>query len=113
MERHDRSDDQVLHIRTSLLAGAPMMTDCTTCRWIRWSASIPFILLIVAGGFAAFAHLPLAQQNATTGLLAIYLGAWAYVLGIAGLVLQSGWWFWKWHHMRTRHAVGSPWRKAS
>ena len=82
-----------------------MMMDCTTCRWIKWSVSIPLILLISAGGLAAFAHFPPTQQNETTVLLALYLGAWAYVLGIAGLVLLSGWWFWRWQHMRTKHAA--------
>jgi|SRR5215831_3410686 len=86
------------------VAGGVVMLDCMTCKWIRWTASIPLILLLSAAGFFAFAHLAESQQNAPIALLSLYLATWSDVLGLAGTVLLAGWWLWKWHHMRVAHA---------
>lgn len=86
-------------------AGAVMMLDCMTCKWIRWSASIPLILLLSAGGFVVFARLAEARDNAPIALLGLYLATWSYVLAVAGATLLLGWWLWKWFHMRTAHAL--------
>jgi hypothetical protein len=86
-------------------AGAVMMLDCLTCKWIRWSASIPLILLLGAAGFVVFAHLAEVRDDAPAALLGLYLATWSYVLAVAGVILLSGWWLWKWLHMRTAHAL--------
>ena len=86
-------------------ADAVMMLDCMTCKWIRWSASIPLILLLSAVGLFAFAHLAEARDEGAIALLALYLATWSDVLGLAGAVLLAGWWLWRWHHMRTAHAL--------
>jgi hypothetical protein len=86
-------------------AGAVMMLDCMTCKWIRWCLSIPLILLLGAGGFIVFAYLAEVQHDAPAALLGLYLATWSYVLAVAGVTLLSGWWLWKWLHMRTAHAL--------
>ena len=86
-------------------AGAVVMLDFMTCKWIRWSASIPLILLLSAGGLFAFAHLAEAQHEGAIALLALHLATWSDVLALAGAVLLAGWWLWRWHHMRTAHAL--------
>ena len=86
-------------------AGAVMMLDCMTCKWIRWSASIPLIFLLGAAGFVIFAHVAEARDAAPIALLGLYLATWSYVLGVAGVALLLGWWLWKWLHMRTTHAL--------
>ena len=32
------------------------MLDCMTCKWIKWSASIPLVLLVGAAGFLVLAQ---------------------------------------------------------
>src|SRR5262245_7424406 len=86
-------------------AGDVMMLDCVTCKWIRWSASIPLILLLSAGGFVVFARLAKVQDDAPAVLLDLYLATWSLILAAAGVILLSGWWLWKWLHMRTAHAL--------
>jgi hypothetical protein len=85
-----------------------MMLDCTTCKWIRWSASIPLILLLSAGGFVVFARLAEVRDDAPAALLGLYLATWSYVLAVAGVTLLSGWWLWKWLHMRFGHVESLP-----
>lgn len=80
------------------------MLDCMTCKRIRWSASIPVILLFVAGGFLIQAQVAVVQDNAPAVLLDLFLATWSYVLAVASVALLSVWWLWKWHHMRTAHA---------
>ena len=82
-----------------------MVLDCTTCKWIRWSASIPLIFLLGAAGFIVLAQLAEARDNAPAALLGLYLATWSYVLAVAGAVLLFGWWLWKWLHTRTAHAL--------
>src|SRR5262245_61422043 len=82
-----------------------VMDDCATCKSIRWSASIPLILLLGAGGFVVFAQLAEARDNAPAMILGLFLATWSYVLSVAGTVLLASWWFWKWHHMRTAHTL--------
>jgi hypothetical protein len=82
-----------------------MMLDCMTCKWIRWCLSIPFILLLGAGGFVVFAYLAEVQNDVPAALLGLYLATWSYVLAAASVILLSGWWLWKWVHMRTAHAL--------
>lgn len=84
---------------------AVMMDDCTTCKSIRWSASIPLILFLSAGGFVVFAQFAEARDNAPAMILGLFLATWSYALSAAGTVLLASWWFWKWHHMRTVHAL--------
>src|SRR5215467_8516839 len=84
---------------------AVMMEDCTTCTWIRWYASVPLILLLSAAGFIVFAQLAEARDNAPAMILGLFLATWSYVLSAAGTVLLGSWWLWKWHHMRTAHAL--------
>ena len=86
-------------------ARAVMMLGCMTCKWIRWSASIPLILLGGAGGFVIFANVAEARDDAPIALLGLYLATWSYVLAVASGVLLLGWWLWKWLHMRTAHAI--------
>lgn len=81
------------------------MLDCMTCKWIRWSASIPLILLLSAGGFVVLAHVAVVEDNATIALLGLYLATWSYVLAVAGGALLLGWGLWKWLHERTAHAL--------
>jgi len=52
------------------------MLDCMTCKWIRWSARIPLILLFGAGGFLILAQVAVVQDNAPAGLLDLYLATW-------------------------------------
>ena len=82
-----------------------VMEDCATCKSIRWSASIPLILFLSAGAFVVFAQLAEARDNAPAMILGLFLATWSYVLSVAGTVLLASWWFWKWHHMRTAHAL--------
>src|SRR5262249_9628913 len=86
-------------------AGALMMLDCMTCKWIRWSASIPLIFLLSAAGFVIFAHVAEARDAAHIALLGLYLATWSYVLAVTSGVLLLGWWLWRWLHMRTAHAL--------
>jgi len=58
-----------------------------------------------AGGFVVFAQLAEARDNAPAMILGLFLATWSYVLSVAGTVLLASWWFWKWHHMRTAHAL--------
>jgi hypothetical protein len=81
------------------------MQDCVTCEWIKWSASIPLVLLFGAGGFLVLAQLAVAQDNAPAVLLDLYLATWSYILAVAGVALLTGWWLWRWLHMRTAHAL--------
>ena len=85
--------------------GPLMMLDCMTCKWIKWSASIPLILLLSAGGFVAFAQFAEARDDAPIALLNLYLATWSYVLALAGTVLLASWWLWRWLHMRRSHAL--------
>jgi|SRR5215472_3504092 len=85
-------------------AGAVVMLDCMTCKWIRWSASIPVILLLSAIGLFAFAHLAEYRHEGAIALLALHLATWSDVLALAGTVLLAGWWLWRWLHMRIAHA---------
>jgi hypothetical protein len=62
-----------------------MMLDCMTYRWIRWSASIPLILLLSAGGFVVLAQVAVVQDNAPAVLLDLYLATWSYVLAVTGV----------------------------
>ena len=80
------------------------MLDCMTCKWIRWSASIPVILLLSAVGLFAFARLAEYKHEGAIALLALHLATWLDVLALAGTVLLAGWWLWRWLHMRIAHA---------
>ena len=86
-------------------AGAVVMQDCMTCKWIRWSASIPLIFLLGAAGFVIFAYVAEARDAAPIALLGLYLATWSYVLAVASGILLLGWWLWRWLHMRTAHAL--------
>ena len=81
------------------------MSECVTCKWIRWCVSIPFSLLLGAGGFVIFAQLAEVQKDVPAALLGLYLATWSFILGVAGVTLLFGWWLWKWHHTRTAHAL--------
>ena len=85
-------------------AGAVVMLDCMTCKWIRWSASIPVILLLSAVGLFAFARLAEYKHEGAIALLALHLATWSDVLALAGTVLLASWWLWRWLHMRIAHA---------
>jgi len=47
--------------------------DCVTCKWIKWSASIPLVLLFSAGSFLVLAQIAVGQDNAPAVLLNLYL----------------------------------------
>jgi hypothetical protein len=81
------------------------MPDCMTCKWIKWSASIPLLFLFGAGGFLILAQVAVAQDNAPAVLLDLYLATWSYILAVAGVALLTGWWLWRWLHTRTAHAL--------
>ncbi len=81
------------------------MRDCMTCKWIKWSASIPLVLLFGAGGFLVLAQVAVVQDNAPAVLLDLYLATWSYILAVAGVIFLTGWWLWQWLHMRTAHAL--------
>ena len=81
------------------------MLECITCKWIKWTARIPLVLLFSAACFLILAQVAVLQDNAPAVLLDLYLATWSYVLGIAAVALLSIWWLWKWLHMRTAHAV--------
>ena len=81
------------------------MLDCMTCKWIKWSASIPLVLLFGAAGFLILAQVAVAQDNAPAVLLDLYLATWSYMLAVAGAALLTGWWLWKSFHTRTAHAL--------
>ena len=76
-----------------------------TCKWIKWSASIPLVLLFGAAGFLVLAQVAVAQDNAPAVLLDLYLATWSYILAVAGVALLTGWWLWRSIHMRTAHAL--------
>ena len=82
-----------------------MMLDCVTCKWIRWSASIPLSLLLGAGAFLVFARLAEVQDDVPAVLLGLYLATWSFILAVGGGTLLLGWRLWKWHHTRTAHAL--------
>ena len=81
------------------------MLDCVTCKWIKWSASIPLVLLFSAGSFLVLAQIAVGQDNAPAVLLDLYLATWSYILAVVGVALLTGWWLWKWGHTRTAHAL--------
>ena len=81
------------------------MHECMTCDWIKWTASIPLVLLVSAGGFLILAQVAVGQDNAPAVLLDLYLATWSYVLAVAGVALLTAWWLWKEIHMRTAHAL--------
>ena len=87
--------------------GLVMLLHCTKCKWIRWSASVPLIMLLSAGGFVVFAQFAEARDNATAMILGLFLATWSYVFAVAGTVLFASWLLLRWHHMRTVHAVRS------
>jgi len=49
------------------------MLDCVTCKWIKWSASIPLVLLFSACSFLVLAQIAVGQDNAPAVLLDLYL----------------------------------------
>jgi len=81
------------------------MLDCMTCKWIKWSASIPLVLLFGAAGFLVLAQVAVAQDNAPAVLLDLYLATWSYMLAVAGVALLTGWWLWRSIHIRTAHTL--------
>ena len=85
--------------------GLVRMLHCTTCKSLRWSAGIPFVLLLSAAGFVVFAQLAEVHDNAPAAILGLFLATWSYVLAAAGVALLSVWWVLRWHHMRTAHAL--------
>jgi hypothetical protein len=81
------------------------MLDCMTCKWIKWSASIPLVFLFGAAGFLVLAQVAVAQDNAPAVLLDLYLATWSYMLAVAGVALLTGWWLWRSIHIRTAHTL--------
>lgn len=81
------------------------MLDCRTCKWIKWSASIPLGLLFCAAGFIVLAQIAVVRDDAPGVILDVYLATWSYMLAVAGVALLTGWWLWKSIHMRTAHAL--------
>ena len=59
------------------------MLDCMTCKRIRWSTSIPLVLLFGAVGFLILAQNAVVQDNAPAVLLDLYLATWSYILAVA------------------------------
>lgn len=59
------------------------MLDCMTCKRIRWSTSIPLVLLFGAGGLLILAQNAVVQDNAPAVLLDLYLATWSYILAVA------------------------------
>jgi hypothetical protein len=98
---HRHTKQERVGSELSMRPGAFMQVDCVTCKWIRWSASIPLILLLSAGGFLVLAQVAVVHDNAPAVILDLYLATWSYVLAVAGVALLSGWWLWKWLHQRT------------
>ena len=84
--------------------GLVKLLHCKKCRWLRWSATIPLILLLSSGGFIAFAHVSAARDNAASMILGLFLATWSSVLSVAGTVLLASWWLLRWQHMRRVHA---------
>ena len=85
--------------------GLVRMLHCTTCKSLRWSGGIPFVLLLSAAGFVVFAQLAEVRDNAAVAILGLFLATWSYLLAVAGVALLSVWWGLRWHHMRTAHAL--------
>ena len=83
--------------------GLVILLHCSKCKWLRWFAGIPFILILIAGGLIVFAQFAEARDNATAMILGLFLATWSYVFAVAGTILFASWWLLRWHHMRTVH----------
>src|SRR5262245_21626805 len=86
-------------------AGAVVKLECMTCNWIRWTVSIPLVLLLGASGLTVFALVGEVRNDASVVILCLYLATWSYVLGLASAILLLGWCLWRWLHMRSAHAL--------
>ncbi len=80
------------------------MLNCVMCKWIKWSASVPLVLLFGAGSFLFLAQIAVDQDNAPAVLLDLFLATWSFILAIAGGIFLTGWWLWQGLHVRTVHA---------
>ena len=101
---HTHTKQEQVRSELPTRAGSFMQVDCVTCKWIRWSASVPLILLLSAVVFVVLAQVAVVHDNAPAVLLDLYLATWSYVLAVAGVAFLSAWWLWKWFHERT-HAL--------
>jgi len=89
---------------------APGNVGFQRSRWV--VGSISLLLLISAVALTLFTQHALGQASAATILLALYLAAWSYVLGLLGLVLLSVWWLVGWRRMGVTRAAMSRYSPA-
>ena len=80
-----------------------MLLHCTKCKWIRWFASIPLLLILSAGGFVVYVQFAEARDNAAGIILGLFLATWSFVFFVAATVFFASWWLLRWHHIRTVH----------
>jgi hypothetical protein len=77
-------------------------------RWREWViGSGALLLLLSAGGLTLLARHAREESNVVTGLLALNVAFWSYVLGIVGLVLLPVLTFIEWWRMRVKRAAMS------
>jgi hypothetical protein len=65
------------------------------------------LLLLSAGGLTLLAQHAREQADVLTGLLALHLASWSYVLGIVGLVLLAAWWLVEWLRAQVEQPIRS------
>jgi hypothetical protein len=81
-----------------------------TWGWVSGSAAV--LLLLCAGGLTLLAQQAQEQTNVVTGLLALYLASWSYVLGLVGLFLSVAWWLVNWRRVRLTRTTTSRYSPA-
>jgi hypothetical protein len=82
-------------------------------RWREWMiGSGALLLLLSAGGLTLLAQHAREESNVVTGLLALNLAFWSYVLGIVGLVVLPVLKFIEWLRMRVKRAAMSRYSSA-
>jgi hypothetical protein len=57
-----------------------------------WAAGIAGLLLLISVGLEVYVGQALGQASVMTLLMTLYVAAWAFVIGLVGLVVVSGWW---------------------
>ena len=57
-----------------------------------WAAGIAGLFLLISVGLEVYVEQALGQASPITLLLTLYVASWAFVVGMVGLVVLSGWW---------------------
>jgi hypothetical protein len=57
-----------------------------------WMAGIAGLFLLISVGLEVYVGQALGQASVITLLVTLYVASWAFVVGLVGLVVVSGWW---------------------